>query len=178
MMAHPDGATDPTTADATEALTAQTYNGFIADLQLLGIDVVRISGERRRSGHAAQTRFDLAAAWQPDDETIQWRYDVTAHLTDPDDADYGSVEASVIIAGRARTAPDPACAEQFGRTSGAMMAHPYLREAIATTALRLGFTGVLLPLVTQQPTGGAAAPAEDDAEAAQPTDTSTARSGA
>jgi preprotein translocase subunit SecB len=31
------------------------------------------------------------------------------------------------------------------------MAHPYLREAIASTALRIGFPGVLLPLIKHQP---------------------------
>lgn len=133
----------------------ELYNEFIAGFELLGIDTVRVAGERRMSGQAPQTHYSLGAGFDVnDDATVRFRYDVLAQLTDEEGkADYGSVEASVILSGRSTIHPDSRCLVRFGRTSGAFMTHPYLRELIATTAIRLGFTGVAMPLITSQPSG-------------------------
>lgn len=136
--------------DQTEQVlepSPEAYNTFVAGLTLVAVDVVKITAERRRSGHAPVTRYALAAGWHAENAMILWRYDITAKLTDEEDTDFGTAEASVVIAAQCTGDVDPVCAERFGGTSGAFMAHPYLREAIASTAQRLGFGGVLLPML-------------------------------
>ena len=131
-------------------LEPATYNAFVGGLELAGIELVRVHGERTEAGAAAQTRFDMSAGYMRDGGAIHYRYDLTAHFTDDRGTALGSAAASVLITARAAAA-DTASIEQFGGTSGALMAHPYLREAIASTALRIGFPGVLLPLIKHQP---------------------------
>lgn len=136
--------------DQTEQVlepSPEAYNTFVAGLTLVAVDVVKITAERRRSGHAPVTRYALAAGWHAENAMVLWRYDITAKLTDEEDTDFGTAEASVVIAAQCTGDVDPVCAERFGGTSGAFMAHPYLREAIASTAQRLGFGGVLLPML-------------------------------
>jgi hypothetical protein len=65
----------------------------------------------------------------------------------------GRITAVVVVTFTTSSEPDPRLVEHFGASSVPMMAHPFLREAIATTAQRLGFPGVLLPLIVHNPTG-------------------------
>jgi hypothetical protein len=139
------------TLGESAAPSAEAYSAFVQALTLESIDVVKLNAERRAPGDASHTRFELSAAWQRAEDRMLWRYEVVAHLTDPDENDYGTVEAAVIVSARSDVEPDLAALQQFGMTSGSFMAHPYLREVIASTALRLGFSGVLLPVLTQQP---------------------------
>jgi len=141
-----------TRPDARAAdLELATYSAFVAGLELAGIELVKVHGERTAAGAAAQTRFDMTAGYMQDGTVIHYRYDLTAHFADDHGTVLGSAAASVLITARATTAADTASIEQFGGTSGALVAHPYLREAIASTALRIGFPGVLLPLIKHQP---------------------------
>jgi hypothetical protein len=143
-----DAAVDTSTRPAD--LEPATYNAFVGGLELAGIELVRVHGERAEAGAAAQTRFDMSAGYMRDGGVIHYRYDLTAHFTDDRGTALGSAAASVLITAHTAAA-DTASIEQFGGTSGALMAHPYLREAIASTALRIGFPGVLLPLIKHQP---------------------------
>lgn len=132
-------------------LEPATYNAFVADLELAGIELVKIHGERTAVGVAARTRFDITATYMQDDCTIHYRYEVIAHFVDDHNAVLGNVTASVQIVVRSEVIPSESCIEQFGATSGSLMAHPYLREAVASTAQRIGFPGVLLPMTKQHP---------------------------
>lgn len=130
----------------------QRYNTWLAGLNLSVIEIVRLHAERRLSGAAPATRYELGAGWTAEGDQIFWRYDVQAHLTDDEGSDYGDVQVSVLLRGEHREQDfDAGCIEQFGATSGTMMAHPFMREAVSTTALRLGFPGVMLPMITAQP---------------------------
>ena len=140
-----------TTPSLAVGLDSATYNSFVADLELAGIELVKIYGERTAAGVSTQTRFDLTASYIQDEAVIHYRYEVTAHFVDDHDAVLGNAAASVQITVRTAIATTEACIEQFGGTSGALMAHPYLREAIASTAQRIGFQGVLLPTIKHQP---------------------------
>jgi hypothetical protein len=147
-MAAPASALEP---------DAAAHNAFVAGLELTGIELVKIGGERGATGAATQTRFDLTAGYLQDEHAIYCRYDAVAHITNEDGTDVGHASASVVIAARVAAGAEAACIERFGGTSGAFMAHPYLREAIASTAQRLGFPGVLLPMIKSQPDGPAEA---------------------
>ncbi|MDT0263180.1 hypothetical protein [Jatrophihabitans lederbergiae] len=127
-----------------------TYNDFVTSVALTAINVVGIGGERRAAGEATQTRFDLGAAYQVETDAVHYRFDATGQLTDEAGTDYGQVSASVVLTlTLTAPAPPPPCIERFGSMTATMVVHPYLREALASTALRLGFGGVLLPLITQ-----------------------------
>lgn len=130
-------------------LEPATYKAFVADLELAGIELVKIHGERTAVGVAAQTRFDLTATYMQDNCFIHYRYEMIAHFVDDDNAVLGNVMASLQIVVRFGVIPSESCIEQFGATSGSLMAHPYLREAVASTAQRIGFPGVLLPMTKQ-----------------------------
>lgn len=132
-----------------------TYNSFVAALQLIGIEPVKVLGERMASGIASQTRFELAVGYMLSDDAIQYRYDLTAHFLDGSGIALGSASASILLVVSNAPTTDVACIEHFGATSGALMVHPYLREVIASTAQRLGFPGVLLPMIKHQPRGSA-----------------------
>jgi len=125
------------------------YNSFVADLELVGIEFLKVHGERVVVGVAAHTRFDLTATYQRDDRVIYYRYEATSHFVDDNNVVLGNVMASIQVVVRSKMTPSESCIEQFGATSGSLMAHPYLREAIASTAQRLDFLGVLLPMMKQ-----------------------------
>lgn len=127
------------------------YSAFVAALQLSGIEVVKIHGERTAPGTASQSRFDLTAGYMQDNGTIHYRYEVTARFLNDAGTALGNASASVLLVTSADAAQDVACIEHFGSSSGALMAHPYLREAIASTAQRIGFPGILLPMIKYQP---------------------------
>ena len=140
-----------TPSPGTAELNSATYNTFVTGFELAGIELVKIHGERITAGVATQTRFDLTASYMRDEAVIYYRYETTAHFVDDHDTVLGNATASIQITIHADVTVDEACIEQFGGTSGALMAHPYLREAIASTAQRIGFQGVLLPAIKQQP---------------------------
>ena len=149
-------STDRSTMDTTAATSAVepdagTYNAFVAGLDLARIELIKISGERMAASAAAQIRFDLTAGYSQDENGINYRYNAAAYITDDDGIELGHASASIVITFRTAASAEAICIERFGGTSGAFMAHPYLREAIASTAQRLGFPGVLLPMITSQP---------------------------
>ena len=130
---------------------SSTYNSFVAGLRLMGIELIKVHGERTASGAASQTRFDLAVGYMFADDAIQYRYDIATYFLDDDGNDLGNASASVLLVTANAPTTDVACIEHFGATSGALMVHPYLREVTASTAQRIGFPGVLLPMIKHQP---------------------------
>jgi hypothetical protein len=140
-----------TPSGGTAEPASATYNAFVADFELADIELVKIHGERTAAGVGRQTRFDLMASYMRDEAVIHYQYEVTAHFVGDHDIVLGNAIASIHVTIRTDVAVDEACIEQFGGTSGALIVHPYLREAIASTAQRIGFQGVLLPAIKQQP---------------------------
>jgi|ERR1022692_65420 hypothetical protein len=130
---------------------AATYNAFVEGLELTEIELVKVDGERVAAGVATQTRFDLTAGYLQDGTAICYRYDVIAHLTNDPGTELGHAAVTVVLTTRSTAVAEAACIERFGGTSGALIVHPYLREAIASIAQRLGFPGVLLPMIKHQP---------------------------
>jgi hypothetical protein len=133
-------------------LDSATYNAFVAGLELASVELVKIHGERTGVGISTQAKFDLTASYMQDEAIIHYRYEVSASFVDDHDAVLGNAIATIQISVRTEVEVTEAYIEQFGGTSGALMAHPYLREAIASTAQRIGFQGVLLPMIKHQPT--------------------------
>lgn len=154
MLFDVNAATNPQLS--ASGIDSQIYNAFVAALDLASIELVKIHGERNGNGAASQIRFDLAASYLRDAAVIHFRYDVATYFIDENGADLGNAVASVQVTARTTMDVSEAIIEQFGGTSGALMAHPYLRESIASTAQRIGFPGVLLPMIKQQPAQPAA----------------------
>lgn len=141
------------TTDASP-LAAEQYNAFVTGLTLGQVEFVRVNGERLLPGRGTESRFELAGGYQRDGGTVHYRYDLSAELLDEANGVLGRVEVSAVLTAIGDVLDDR-IVERFGATSGAMIVHPFLREAVASTASRVGFPGVLLPLMTVQP--------EDDA---------------
>lgn len=141
---------------ATSDLDPATYNAFVDALELSDVEIVKLHAERTSEGTVARTEFDLGASYMQDGEAIRYRYDLAAYLSDDEGAVLGHVTASAVVVTRTTGALDAVCIERFGATSGALIAHPYLREAIGSSAQRIGFPGVLLPAIRRQPDGDGA----------------------
>jgi hypothetical protein len=125
-----------------------TYNAYVAGLQIQEVQVVRLFAERLQVGPAATNQFEMQAGYQrPDASTVHYRYDVIAHIAGEEGNELARIEAAVVV-GMVGQPGDDQTVERFGATSGAMIAHPFLREVVASTALRLGVWGVVLPLMT------------------------------
>src|ERR1700678_1268492 len=130
------GTSNTSSPDANE-LDSTTYNAFIADLEVAGIELVKVHAERTAAGIATQTRFDLAATYMQGESVIYYRYEAIAHFVDEYETVLGNVAASIQLIVRSDVTVNEASIVQFGATSGTLMAHPYLREAVASMAQRI-----------------------------------------
>jgi hypothetical protein len=133
--------------DDAVKVDSASYNAFVADLELENIELVKVQCERTQVGVPVETRFDLSADYMQQGMNIHYRYELTAYFIDQHNALLGNALAALLITTRSETVGDPAHVEHFGGTLGALIAQPYLREAIASMAQRIGFPGVLLPMI-------------------------------
>jgi hypothetical protein len=160
MIAQPDGGTvmntnaimnaTVKTVDEAVKVDSADYNAFVADLELASIELVKVQCERIEAGAPAETKFDLSADYMQNGTDIHYRYELAAYFMDERGAFLGDACASLLLTARASIVGDPMYIERFGGTLGALIAQPYLREAIASTAQRIGFPGILLPMIKYQ----------------------------
>lgn len=123
------------------------YNAYVEAVDVTEIEIARVLGERRAKGRPAESHFDLATAFQRAGDDVIYRYELRCTIVDDAPVELGHVETVVLVHTRAvGDAPDDVV-DRFAATSGTTIAYPFLREVLASTAQRLGFPGVLLPLV-------------------------------
>lgn len=129
------------------------YNAYVATVRLENVEVVSLHGERVDDVAAVgEPRFDITSRYQRrEGGSVVYRYDATCRLPGPDGAEVGRVHALVHVHTVSDEPGPDWVVERFGRTSGAFVAHPYVREAIGTTAHRVGFPGVVLPMIKALP---------------------------
>lgn len=139
----------PDRAQGESLVDAEVYNAFVSAVTLDRIEVVKVMAERRAPGDVVSTDFDLEASYLIGERSLHWRFDCTATAQDDDGETLGDVEASVLVTMEYGGGDEPSemVMRQFASSSVVFLAYPYLREAIATTALRIGLPDVLLPLV-------------------------------
>jgi len=94
---------------SSEGLDPSVYNAFVDDLEIGGIELVKIHGERMAPGAATQTRFNLTASYMQEGPLIHYRYEVTAHFVDGHAAVLGNASASIQVAVRTEIAVNTAC---------------------------------------------------------------------
>ena len=129
-----------------------TYNAFVASITHMNVSTIKVTGERTAGGNAANTKFELSSQYQIKPNKVLYRFDARGDIVDADKATLGNIETSVLVTfNTSIEQPDEACIKQFGATSAAMIAHPYLRESLSATALRIGIPGIVLPILTQEP---------------------------
>jgi hypothetical protein len=122
-----------------------------ADLEVTGVETVKIHGERTAAGEARQAQLHVRASYTFDDAYIHYRYDVTARFTGGDGRDLGNVRTTVVVNVRTSYAAEAAHVEQFGQTTGAAKALPALNDALASIASGIGFPRICLPIAKPQP---------------------------
>lgn len=127
------------------------YNAFVAGLDVEEIQLVQLSGERQTPGEPANIGYAFGGGFHVDGERLQIKYDVTASILGSEAVVLTEVKASVVIAIRMATPGTPDCYNRFAGSSGALMAHPYLREIVQSTAARLGHPAVILPIAKVMP---------------------------
>jgi hypothetical protein len=133
-------------------MSAAAHDSFVADFRPAAIELVEVHGERTADGVAAQSRFGLTAEYMRQNADIHYRYNLTAHFTDDFGTIVGRASVSVLVIIRMADGTDAAYIEELGATSAALVARPYLREAISSTAERIGFPGILPSNVDNPPT--------------------------
>jgi hypothetical protein len=138
---------------------------LVASLEIQEAQLVKLSAERLQVGLPVGTHFEQHAGYaRPDATTIHYRYDLVAHVVSETGIELGRVEAAVVLAVATLADADPPSVEMFGATSGAVIVHPFLREVLASPAQRIGYPGIMLPLLAAHPgqsASGAAPPADD-----------------
>jgi hypothetical protein len=124
-------------------MSTAAHDSFVADFGSAAIELVEVYGERTADGVAAQSRFGLTAEYMRHDADIHYRYNLTAYFTDDFGTIIGRASVSVLVIIRMADGTDAAYIANFGATSAALIARPHLREAISSTAERIGFPGIL-----------------------------------
>lgn len=144
------------TADAAESGRTSMpsvddgYREFVAGLELQRIDTLAVRAERLTHGEMDESAVALDSSFAVDaaQSAVFYKYDVNVTVSGQDDARLGEVEVTVVLVFRAASLDVPVeLVERFGATAAYMMGYPYLREAVSTLAARVGFPGLMLPVV-------------------------------
>jgi preprotein translocase subunit SecB len=151
-----DGPSTPELSDEARMAVLQVARRC----RLAGIETVRIHGERLAGGASPSTEYRLEEnyALLPEDDRVAFRLDVVADLRGDDETvTVAQVEVSIVVLYDIDGVSDEdrAALELFGASNVTVSAYPFLREAVAATALRLGFPGVNLPLLFNSAFGDA-----------------------
>jgi len=138
----------PNYAEPLVPFSAEEYNAFIHGSQLLGIDTTNLHADRLRPGAAPTTSYELESNFSVVDKSLFLRFECTATLKGDDGEPVAHVRVAMVLA-FSFVGPEPSVAvvQRFTENVGLMMITPNLREAIHSTALRLGYTGVTLPIM-------------------------------
>lgn len=133
------------------SIESADYNEFVHGLVLLEVNTVRLVAEALRPGLSPETTYELRASVATEESHLFLRYDAAASLLGDDGDPVARIETALVLVFRIDSTPPPEIVEHFGSTSGTLMAHPYLREALQSLSARLGYPGVLLPLRVATP---------------------------
>lgn len=136
------------------------YNNWVGSTVLRHVEWHKLAGERLIEGLAPRTNYRTATAYaraDGDADVVAFRFDVTAELMSESGEDV-LARIDVVYAVH-YDVPDLKSVSDadlmfFGSTSAALVATPYLREAIFSMAQKLGQQGVLLPGVFAPATAG------------------------
>ncbi|MGI5443137.1 hypothetical protein ACQEV4_39100 [Streptomyces shenzhenensis] len=96
---------------------------------------------------SAELRLELGMAPNPD--SVFYRLKAQATLKSEEGKDVGRVEVSVVTRYDITEGevPDEDTLLEFADRDAAVVAYPYVREGIQSLAARIGFAGVLIPML-------------------------------
>lgn len=144
--------TEEVTVDEVELTeeTIEQYNAFIKGARLRALDTISFAADRLRPGSSPRTEYELGSSFTIEGDTLFIRFDVTATLMGEDDEAVANVRVAQVVAFSFAGDPPPRwIIERFTAMSVSMMVTPNLREAVQSLALRLGYPGVTLPMITR-----------------------------
>ncbi|GCD91205.1 hypothetical protein [Nocardioides sp. LS1] len=130
--------------------TPEEYNAFVEALSLGSVETHRVLAERVGPGESEEASFETRVGFMTGESSAHWRYDASVTIVDSEGTALGTIEVAIVVTATyedAAVSPSPEVLARFGGTTAALIAHPYLRETIATAAQRIGFTGVTLPML-------------------------------
>lgn len=136
------------------------HEDLVKHMSLLTIDTAAIEGRRIAGGPSDETRYEVATgyAFSSDNNNLVYRMTCTADILQtkaPEDQPAAKVEVQVIAAFEIADgfSPDTEAIVTFGARELPAILVPYLRESVSAVALRLGYPGVHMPLMTRDATG-------------------------
>ena len=134
-----------------QRVDAAVYNAYVAAVDVIEVEVARVLGERHAKGRPAESHFALGSAFMRDGDAVVYRYELKCTIVDDEAVELGHVDTVVLVHTQATVDVPDDVLQQFAGTSATMVAYPFLREVLASTAQRLGFPGVFLPLIKSGP---------------------------
>ncbi len=124
------------------------YNAWLQKAQLEAVEQVRVSAERTGEGHLRDVELSVTPEFAIEPNRVLIRYDALALLSGTDGATLGSAGTVVALAfSYDGPTPTPDIVARFALTTGMLVAHPYVREAVQALAARVGFPQATLPLM-------------------------------
>lgn len=140
---------DVLTQDEGQAFDKGVYRAFVASLRLEQVETIKVAAHRLRVSDVISTETEIEPSFAVDHQqgAVFFKYDLAARVLDAEDAVAATIDVTVVLVfATPMTDAEPAMIDHFAGSSAYLMAHPYLREALGATALRIGFPGVLLPV--------------------------------
>lgn len=136
---------------APEELSADQrdrLNSLVDAMKVVHIEVVSFSGQRVRPGPAPNSTFQVTIGAGMRDERLVYRFDVAATLNGKDGKEVGKVDVALAATFEMPPEFEPQAwlIERLGGTA-VHIAFPHLRENIQSLAARLGYLGVLMPVL-------------------------------
>jgi CO dehydrogenase/acetyl-CoA synthase delta subunit len=131
-----------------EGASIEDYHTFVEKLELATVQYWAMHCERLKVGEAPKTTYALGVKLAIEGQRAYYRVDAYATPLDVDDQPVAQIENSVIVAfDLPKSDPPPEWAlARFGSQNAVMMAYPFIREAVASMALRLGLPGIIMPM--------------------------------
>ncbi|OLT23041.1 hypothetical protein BJF81_11630 [Ornithinimicrobium sp. CNJ-824] len=123
---------------------------FVAGVEVQWIEVVLLHAEKQSVNASNDVEVDIGGGNALAEDHFLSRFEAKASVTDEDGDDVAQLQVALIIKFSSETAPEEDLVERFSRSTGVMMATPYLRENLSSLARRTNVEGVLLPLVRMQ----------------------------
>lgn len=119
---------------------------FVEGVDIAWIEVVSVSATKHSPAETSNVELKVSGGASAEENHFLGRYEATASVTDIDGDPVADVNVALLIKFTTTQQPDPTLVEKFSRSTGVLIATPYLRENLTSLAQRIGVDGVLLPL--------------------------------
>lgn len=137
-------------SSSTDAADA-AYLDFVTGVEIEWIEVVQLRADKHGVNPSEDFQVQIGGANALGDDHFLSRFEAKASVKDSEGEDVANFEVALIIKFSSPPHPDADLVERFARSTGIMLATPYLRENLSSLAQRVNVKGVVMPLIRMQP---------------------------